>query len=370
MFTSMMRIKQISTEKAARDPQSSVPGADGGQSRDYQPRKQRGGCGPPPVGSEKLLEQEPKEPNQGPQESNPEKCEVQSRALSSKLCLQQAEGLAKHSMTCETIPPAAAQRGKEEKSANIDQGPFDTVESFFSLSDQSRDSDLEEEIPLTDSDIESSSAASIWVSNYSTFRRKSAGQIDVRGISGAKPRRDRLMPREEDGEMQWDYTATQQAFLKRDSACNTLVPPSTGGPVEPPSLDLIYRTMVQNHEQAQRESRKMKAANRQLQLSIKKVGKYCQDIGVRIATMETRTEELETEVRAATVQTTTQGQQMSDIQWKLEDAENRQRRHNLRILGIAEDLEGQDTRAFIKYFPLLDNLQIGKVVPEKRKWYM
>ncbi|KAJ1098010.1 hypothetical protein NDU88_003126 [Pleurodeles waltl] len=120
-----------------------------------------------------------------------------------------------------------------------------------------------------------------------------------------------------------------------------------GGPAEPPSLDLIYRTMVQNHEQAQRESRKMKAANRQLQLSIKKVGKSCQDIGARIATMETRTEELEIEVKAATAQTTTQGQQISDIQWKLEDAENRQRRNNLRILGIAEDLEGQDTRAYI-----------------------
>ncbi|KAJ1082522.1 hypothetical protein NDU88_002687 [Pleurodeles waltl] len=63
--------------------------------------------------------------------------------------------------------------------------------------------------------------------------------------------------------------------------------------------------------------------------------------------METRTEELEIEVKAATAQTMTQGQQISDIQWKLEDAENRQRRNNLRILGIAEDLEGQDTRAYI-----------------------
>ncbi|KAJ1203365.1 hypothetical protein NDU88_007152 [Pleurodeles waltl] len=105
--------------------------------------------------------------------------------------------------------------------------------------------------------------------------------------------------------------------------------------------------MVQNHEQAQRESRKVKSANRQLQLSIKKVVKSCQDIGTRIASMETRTEELETEVRAATAQTTTEGQQISDIQWKLEDAENHQRRNNLRILGIAEDLEGQDTRAYI-----------------------
>ncbi|KAJ1200481.1 hypothetical protein NDU88_004305 [Pleurodeles waltl] len=134
--------------------------------------------------------------------------------------------------------------------------------------EDSRDSDLDEKIPLTDSDIESSSAASIWVSNYSTCRRKSVEQTDVRSSSGAKLRRDPLKPREDDGEMQWDYTATQQAFLKSDSACNSLVPPPTDGPAEPPSLDLIYRTMVQNHEQAQRESRNMKAANRQLQLSI------------------------------------------------------------------------------------------------------
>ncbi|KAJ1166922.1 hypothetical protein NDU88_007317 [Pleurodeles waltl] len=176
---------------------------------------------------------------------------------------------------------------------------------------------------------------------------RSFEQTDARSSLGAKLRRDPLKPQEEDGEMQWDYTATQQAFSKSDSACSTLVPPSTGGSAEPPSLDLIYRTMVQNHEQAQRESRKMEAANRQLQLSIKKVVKSCQDIGVRIATMETRTEELEIEVKAATAQTTTHGQQISDIQWKLEDAENCQRRNNLRILGIAEDLEGQDTRAYI-----------------------
>ncbi|KAJ1181010.1 hypothetical protein NDU88_006221 [Pleurodeles waltl] len=373
MFTSIMRLKQRSTEKPACDSQFKVPGVDDEQvpvaSTSFEvltPICDAGGreplsretastspgnsgevvVPPPPMGCEKLSEQEPKESNQGPQASNPEKCQVQPRALSCKLNSQQAEGMAKSSTIYETIPPVPVQRGKEAKPANIDQGPFDTAESFFSLSDQSRDSDLDEEIPLTDSDIESSSAASISVSNYSTCRRKSVEQTDARSSSGAKLRRDPLKPQEEDGEMQRDYTATQQALSKSDSACSTLVPPSTGGPAEPPSLDLIYRTMVQNHEQAQRESRKMKAANRQLQLSIKKVVKSCQDIGVRIATMETRTEELEIEVKAATAQTTTQGQQILDIQWKLEDAENRQRQNNLRILGIAEDHEGQDTRAY------------------------
>ncbi|KAJ1188756.1 hypothetical protein NDU88_005513 [Pleurodeles waltl] len=56
---------------------------------------------------------------------------------------------------------------------------------------------------------------------------------------------------------------------------------------------------------------------------------------------------LETEDKATAVQTAMQGQQISDIQWKLEDAENRQRRNSLRILGLAEGLEGQDTRTYV-----------------------
>ncbi|KAJ1202508.1 hypothetical protein NDU88_006307 [Pleurodeles waltl] len=257
MFTSMMRLKQRSTEKAACDSQSNVPGVDDEQvpvastslevltpicdAGGREPLSQEtvsispGNNGevvvPPPMGCKKLSEQEPKELNQGPQESNPEKCEVQPRALSCKLNLQQAEGMVKSSTIYETIPPAPVQRGKEAKPANIDQGPFDIAESFFSLSDQSRDSDLDEEIPLTDSDIESSSAASIWVSNYSICRKKSVEQIDARSSAGAKLRRDPLKPQEDDGEMQWDYTATQQAFSKSDSACSTLVsPPPYGWP--------------------------------------------------------------------------------------------------------------------------------------------
>ncbi|KAJ1084110.1 hypothetical protein NDU88_004264 [Pleurodeles waltl] len=281
IFTSMMRLKQRSTEKAACDSQSNVPGVNDEQvpvastflealtpicnagGREPPSREtdstSSGKSGeavvPPPMGCERLSEQEPKDSNQGPQESNPEKGEIQLRTSSCKLNSQQVEGMAKSPTTHETTPPAPVQRGKEAKPVNIDQGPLDTAENLFSLSDQSRDSDLDKEIPLTDSDIESSSAASIWVSNYSTCRRKSVEQTDVRCNSGAKFRRDPLKPQEED-EMQWDYTATQQAFSKSESACSTLVPPSMGGSAEPPSLDLIYRTMVQNHEQAQRESRK------------------------------------------------------------------------------------------------------------------
>ncbi|KAJ1124322.1 hypothetical protein NDU88_002783 [Pleurodeles waltl] len=187
MFSSMMRIKQMPTEKAVRDPQCSAPGVDGGQvsvsaislevltpicdaggmepasleTASTRPGNNGEVVVPPLVGGEKPSEQEPKELQQGLQESNPEKCNVQSCALSSKAYAQKAEGMAKHLTTPETIIPASAQRGKETKPANSDQGPFDAAESFFSLSDQSRDSELDEEIPLTDSDIEGSSIASI-----------------------------------------------------------------------------------------------------------------------------------------------------------------------------------------------------------------
>ncbi|KAJ1108374.1 hypothetical protein NDU88_005750 [Pleurodeles waltl] len=39
--------------------------------------------------------------------------------------------------------------------------------------------------------------------------------------------------------------------------------------------------------------------------------------------------------------------QLVDIQWKIEDFENRQRHNNLRILGIEEGIEGQDARVYI-----------------------
>ncbi|KAJ1097221.1 hypothetical protein NDU88_002346 [Pleurodeles waltl] len=119
MFASMLRIKQMPPEKAVRDSQSSGPGVDGGQVsvaaiylEVLTPTCDAGGMEPaslettsaspgnsgevvvpPLVGGEKSSEQEPKELKEGLQESNPEKCNVQSRALSSKAHAQQAEGV-------------------------------------------------------------------------------------------------------------------------------------------------------------------------------------------------------------------------------------------------------------------------------------
>ncbi|KAJ1105314.1 hypothetical protein NDU88_002722 [Pleurodeles waltl] len=258
----------------------------------------------------------------GSHEANQGEINVESRSSTKDAGSQGTEEMVTFLAISEAISPSLAQRRKEEKPPGVksDHGLLDTAESFFSLSDQFKDSDSDENIPLTDSDIECSSSASIWASNHLTCRRKSLEQPSSRGKLRTKFRGEPPNAQDEVCEMQWDYTATQQAFLKADTVNNTSIVPAMDGPAETPSLELIYRTMVHNHEQAQKESRKAKLANRQLQLSIKKVVKSCQDIGTRIASMETCTEELETEVKATTAQTVTQGQQILDIQWKLEDA--------------------------------------------------
>ncbi|KAJ1199026.1 hypothetical protein NDU88_002864 [Pleurodeles waltl] len=276
MFASMMKTKQMPPEKVVPDIQSSVPGVNGLQKsvaatsfevpisicdaggtepasleiNSTSPGNSGEVVGPPSLGDKKASEQELKD---GFQEPNPGKCNAQSHTLIKEALSQQAEDVVKHLAICETLTPAPAQRGKEVKPANSDQGLFDTAESFFSLSDQSRDSDLDEEIPLTDSDIEGSSVVSIWASNHLTCRRKSLEQTGARYNLGAKFRGDPPNPQEEVCEMQWDYTGTQQAFLKVDMAGNTSGPPPIDGAAETPSLDLIYWTMVHNHERAQKE---------------------------------------------------------------------------------------------------------------------
>ncbi|KAJ1192558.1 hypothetical protein NDU88_001865 [Pleurodeles waltl] len=275
--------------------------------------------------------------------SNAGACSLTQNAVS-----QKSEDTPKINSISDVKVLSPSQREKEDKLSGA-KGDHGTVESFFPLSDQSKDSDSDEEIPLTDTDLECSSSASIWASNNLTCRTKFMERPSTRGNLGTRPRG--VQPNDQDGagELQWDYTATQQAFLKMDSTSDIPTGPIMviSDQAATPSLELIYRTMVHNHEQAQKESRKAKIANRQLQSSIKKVIKSCQDISTRIASMETRTEAQETEVKATAAQTATQGQQISDIQWKLEDAEKCQWWNNLRILGIAEGLEWQDTRSYV-----------------------
>ncbi|KAJ1130689.1 hypothetical protein NDU88_009039 [Pleurodeles waltl] len=100
------------------------------------------------------------------------------------------------------------------------------------------------------------------------------------------------------------------------------VPPS-------PSLHLIYQTITSQHKQTQRDSKKARVATKQLQVAVSKVAKTCSEIGERIAAIECRADALESDLGVVTKQAAMHESQLSDIQWKVEDFENRQRHQDI-----------------------------------------
>ncbi|KAJ1151707.1 hypothetical protein NDU88_004487 [Pleurodeles waltl] len=84
------------------------------------------------------------------------------------------------------------------------------------------------------------------------------------------------------------------------------------------------------------ESRRARIATKRLQGAVRKVAKSRTEIEEKLNTMEDRTTAVEADVKALKEQLESHGGQLTDIMWKLEDQDNRQRRNNLRFLGIEE----------------------------------
>ncbi|KAJ1152543.1 hypothetical protein NDU88_005318 [Pleurodeles waltl] len=229
-------------------------------------------------------------------------------------------------------------------------------ENFFSLSDQSQDPDEASTSPSIDSETCDSSTAPL--TPISVLRgtaikcqpkQSEVSRLDKAGESSGKRKKKKASRTRA---MSWDYTETQQllhsmgdlSVAPTRAEVNVLdeetVPPS-------PSLHLIYQTIMAQHKQTQRDSKKARVATKQLQVAVSKVAKTCSEIGERIAAIECRADVLESDLGAVTKQAAMHETQLSDIQWKVEDFENRQRCNNLRLIGIQEGVEGQDSRAFI-----------------------
>ncbi|KAJ1131583.1 hypothetical protein NDU88_009918 [Pleurodeles waltl] len=139
--------------------------------------------------------------------------------------------------------------------------------------------------------------------------------------------------------MSWDYTGTQQFQHNTDNLFKGLgdcVTDSVGDGA-PPSLHLIYQTMMVQHKQTQGDNKKARVATKQLQVAVSKIAKSCSEIRERIAMIETRASVLEAELGTVTQQSAMHVTQFTDIQWKIEDFENR----------LQEGTEGEDPRAFI-----------------------
>ncbi|KAJ1192527.1 hypothetical protein NDU88_001834 [Pleurodeles waltl] len=97
----------------------------------------------------------------------------------------------------------------------------------------------------------------------------------------------------------------------------------------------------------QNDGKKARIANKQLQVAVRKIAKSCSEIHKHITVMETRISMLESDVGTVIQQSARHKSQLTDLQWKIEDFENRQQRNNSQILGNKEGVEDQDTRVYI-----------------------
>ncbi|KAJ1082344.1 hypothetical protein NDU88_002512 [Pleurodeles waltl] len=233
------------------------------------------------------------------------------------------------------------RQGREDSLA-----PGEVGENSFSLSDQSQDSGEDSTSSSIDSETCDSSTAPltpISVLRVTAVKGQSkqteVSRLDKAGESSEKRGKKKKASRTR--AMSWDYTETQQLLHSMGdlsvapaqtevNVVNTeTAPPS-------PSLHLIYQTITSQYKQTQRDSKKARVATKQLQVAISKVAKTCSEIGERIAAIECRADVLESDLGAVTKQAAMHEIQLSDIQWKVEDFENRQRRNNLRLIGIQE----------------------------------
>ncbi|XP_078509799.1 olfactory receptor 6N2-like [Lissotriton helveticus] len=145
---------------------------------------------------------------------------------------------------------------------------------------------------------------------------------------------------------------------------------ATGGP--PPSstpqnvtMEMMFGTLKQMQSEARGESRRARRDTKKIQASLRKLNRKYEEVEERVTQVEERTGRMEDEVTDWQAFKNEQGKIVGDLQWKIEDFENRQRRNNVRLLGLEEVLEGQDPRGctgFVDYSTAFD-----KVV-RKRLW--
>ncbi|KAJ1124465.1 hypothetical protein NDU88_002926 [Pleurodeles waltl] len=107
-------------------------------------------------------------------------------------------------------------------------------------------------------------------------------------------------------------------------------------------LQSIYSSIKELQTETRIESRRARIATKRLQGTVRKVAKSCTEIEAKLCSMEERIVAVEEDVDTLKEQSSARDGQLTDVMWKMEDLENKQRRNNLRFLGIPEGLEGNN----------------------------
>ncbi|KAJ1090427.1 hypothetical protein NDU88_003559 [Pleurodeles waltl] len=101
-------------------------------------------------------------------------------------------------------------------------------------------------------------------------------------------------------------------------------------------LQSIYNSIKELQTETRIECRRARIATKRLQGTVRKVAESCTEIEAKLCSMEERIMAVEEDVDTLKVQNAEKDGQVTDVLWKMEDLENRQRRNNIRFLGILE----------------------------------
>ncbi|KAJ1157322.1 hypothetical protein NDU88_010036 [Pleurodeles waltl] len=211
----------------------------------------------------------------------------------------------------------------------------DNSDKFYSLTEESDLSSGDHSFGGSD-DSETSEAENKSSSNEPTVRqlRRQRKSVKTRpcsqeGLENSTSTGGRTL--------KWDYSgiglADSPSISNQGSAngnkdtgpptCNS----STTG-TEAGMLQSIYSSIKELQTETRIESRRARIAKKRLQGTVRKVAKSCTEIETKLCSMEERIVAIEEDVDTLKEQSATRAEQLTDVIWKLEDFENRQRRNN------------------------------------------
>ncbi|KAJ1100177.1 hypothetical protein NDU88_005264 [Pleurodeles waltl] len=139
--------------------------------------------------------------------------------------------------------------------------------------------------------------------------------------------------------LKWDYSSIGLAdspSISNQGPVNGKKETDTGPPTynlstmgtEAGMLQSIYSSIKELQTETRIESRRVRIATKRLQGTVCKVAKSCTEIETKLCSMEERIVAVEEDVDTLKEQSATRDEQLTDVMWKLEDFENRQRRNN------------------------------------------
>ncbi|KAJ1203195.1 hypothetical protein NDU88_006988 [Pleurodeles waltl] len=260
----------------------------------------------------------------------------------------------------QNISQSPEERDMEnEKEMKILDWAKDSGDKFYSLTEESDFSSADEHSPSESGSSISSERGNASSSDEPTVRQRRRQHNCIKTRSGSQEGTE-FSTSSGSKTLKWDYSSISLMDITRTTDISAMggqqlvdndMEGNNGGmksatcaaSTDSGMLQSIFNSIKEFQTETLIESRRASVATKRLQGAVRKVAKSCTEIEAKLGTMDERIVAVEEDVDMLKQQNAAQEGQLTDIMWKLEDFENRQRRNNLSFLG----LEGNDIRAYM-----------------------